>query len=400
MSEARAVDSRILFVDDEIAVLDGLRDLLRRERRRWDMVFAVGGEEALEELRRQSFDVVVSDIRMPGMDGAALLTRIKADYPHTARIVLTGHADRDAVLRALPVAHQFLSKPCDANALRVAIERTQALNLLLASQEIRAVVGSLVSLPSVPQTYLALTAAAHDPRKGIGDMADIIRRDPAMSSKVLQVVNSAYFGMRQGVASIQQAVMFMGIELLKGLALTANVFKPQGKALGGLSLEDLQQRSLRTACLARRFVEDPKRSDEVFTAALMLDVGQIVIALGMPLQHADIRAEADDGGRTLHDIELARLGVTHAEVGAYLLGVWGLPFSIIESVAYHHRPSALGDGPCEMLAALHVADVLVDAPVADAGPRPIDLAFLARAGVADRLPAWRTIADETRGYAA
>jgi HD-like signal output (HDOD) protein len=397
MSDERPFQSRILFVDDEVAILDGLRDLLRRERRRWDMVFAVGGVEALEELTRQSFDVVVSDIRMPGMDGAALLTRIKADYPHTARIVLTGHADRDAMLRALPVAHQFLSKPCDANALRVAIERTQALNVLLASQEIRAVVGSLVSLPSVPQTYLALTQAAQDPRKGIGDMADIVRRDPAMSSKVLQVVNSAYFGSRQGVASIQQAVMFMGIELLKGLALTANVFK-QSKALGGLSLEDLQQRSLRTACLARRFV-DPKRGDEVFTAALMLDVGQIVIALGMPQQHAGIRAEAADGTRTLHEVELGRLGVTHAEVGAYLLGVWGLPFSIIESVAYHHRPSALGDGPCETLAALHVADALVDAPAADA-PAPIDLEFLARAGVADRLSAWQTIADRTRGQAA
>jgi HD-like signal output (HDOD) protein/ActR/RegA family two-component response regulator len=400
MSDERTIESRILFVDDEVAILDGLRDLLRKERRRWDMVFAVGGAEALEELQRQRFDVVVSDIRMPGLDGAALLTRVKAEYPHTARIVLTGHADRDAVLRVLPVAHQFLVKPCDANALRVAIERTQALHALLASPDIRAVVGSLVSLPSVPQTYLALTEAAQDPRKGIGDMAEIIRRDPSMSSKVLQVVNSAYFGTRQGVASIQQAVMFMGIELLKGLALTTNVFKQQGKALGGLSLEELQQRSLRTACLARRFVEDPKRSDEVFTAALMLDVGQIVIALGLPQQYADIRAEADAGRRSMHEVELARLGVSHAEVGAYLLGVWGLPFSILECVAYHHRPSAVGDGPCETLAALHVADALVDAPVPGAPEPDIDLAFLDRAGVGDRLAAWRTIADRTRGQAA
>jgi HD-like signal output (HDOD) protein len=399
MNDERRIESRILFVDDEVAILDGLRDLLRKERRRWEMVFAVGGAEALEELERQSFDVVVSDIRMPGMDGAALLARIKADYPHTARIVLTGHADRDAMLRVLPAAHQFLSKPCDANALRVAIERTQALNALLASHEIRAVVGSLVSLPSVPQTYLALTDAAQDPRKGIGDMAEIIRRDPAMSSKVLQVVNSAYFGTRQGVASIQQAVMFMGIELLKGLALTANVFK-QSKALGGLSLEELQQRSLRTACLARRFVEDPKRGDEVFTAALVADVGQIVIALGMPEHYADIRAEAGEGRRAVHEVELSRLGVSHAEVGAYLLGVWGLPFSIIESVAYHHRPSTLGDGPCETLAALHVADALVDAPPVDAPEPAVDVEFLARAGLADRLAAWRAIADATRGLAA
>ena len=395
MSE-HAYEARILFVDDEQAILDGLRDLLRKERRRWDMVFALGGQEALVELARQPFDVVVSDIRMPGMDGAQLLTEVKAAYPCVARIVLTGHAERDAVLRVLPVAHQFLTKPCDAGALRIAIERTQALHTLLASREIRDVVGRLTSLPSVPQTYLALTEAARDSRKGLSDMQAIVQRDPAMSSKVLQLVNSAYFGNTQPIASIQQAVMYLGIEVLKGLALGGNVFGTLGKtSIDGFSLESLQMRSLRTACLVKRFVVDPRKAEEAFTAAIVADVGQIVIAMGLRKGYQDVLRQARDSRRPLHAVELETLGVTHAEIGAYLLGVWGLPFSIIEAVAYHHRPNALGDGPCEMLAALHAADALVDPPV-EGGEPELDLGFFERAGLVERLVEWRRIAASAR----
>jgi HD-like signal output (HDOD) protein len=334
------------------------------------------------------------------MDGAQLLTIVQAQYPSVARIVLTGHADRDAVVRVLPVAHQFLTKPCDAGALRVAIERTQALHSLLASQEIRDIAGRLRSLPSVPKTYFELTEAARDPNKGLSHLTAIVQRDPAMSTKVLQIVNSAYFGSVQRIASIQQAVMHLGIELLKGLALMGNVFATVGRTpIEGFSLEGLQQRSLESACLAKRFVEDPAKADEAFTAALVHDVGQIVIAMGMPKAYQDILRDARSTGRTLHAVELEKLGVTHAEVGAYLLGVWGLPFSIIESVAYHHRPSALGDGPCETLAALHAADALLDAPV-EGVEADLDLAFFDRVGLSDRLPAWRAIADKARGRAA
>ena len=104
----------ILFVDDEQQILDGLKDLLRKQRKQWSMVFALGGQAALDELTQRPFDVVVSDMRMPGIDGATLLTRVKEMYPASARIILSGHADRDSIVRALPVAHQFLNRPCDA----------------------------------------------------------------------------------------------------------------------------------------------------------------------------------------------------------------------------------------------------------------------------------------------
>jgi DNA-binding NarL/FixJ family response regulator len=164
---------RILFVDDEAPVLDGLRNLLRK-RREWELAFALGGEAALAELERAPFDVIVSDMRMPGMDGAALLERVKREYPSVVRIVLSGYADRQPLLRVIPVAHQLLSKPCDPHVLASVIERTCMLESLLSDSVLRRVVGEMGTLPSVPSTYLELT--------------DVIGRDDVSPSRLAAIV--------------------------------------------------------------------------------------------------------------------------------------------------------------------------------------------------------------------
>lgn len=128
--------ARILFVDDEPALLEGLRNLLRRDRDRWDMAFAIGGAAALEELARQPADLVVADLRMPGIDGLSLLSEVRRQWPATARMVLSGHAEEDMAWRATAVAHQFLSKPIEPDALRGVIERTLDLCRLLQSPEV------------------------------------------------------------------------------------------------------------------------------------------------------------------------------------------------------------------------------------------------------------------------
>jgi len=164
---------RILFVDDEQNVLDGLRNLLRKQRNQWDMLFAISGKAALEELARSPVDVIVSDMRMPGMDGAELLTRVRELYPQTARIVLSGHAERDAIARVVSVAHQFLSKPADATAVRTVVERTCQFQGLMQDEGIRRVVGGLQQLPSLPDTYWQLVRATEDPEVAIAELARI-----------------------------------------------------------------------------------------------------------------------------------------------------------------------------------------------------------------------------------
>ncbi len=389
---------RVLFVDDEVAVLEGLENLLRKERHRWDMVFTTNADAALAEMARSDVDVVVSDMRMPGMHGSVLLTTVRDQYPGTARIVLSGHSEREAIVKSLPVAHQFLSKPCDVGALRTAIERTRELQMVLADEGVRRIVGKLHALPSVPQMHIDLTMTAAKPSSSIADIAKIVERDPAMSVKALQLVNSSFFGVACRVTSIQHAVSLLGIELFKGLALTAQIFASSDlRPVKGFSLLRIQQCSLGTARLAKLFLRDREHQEEAFTAGLVHDIGKVIIALGMPDQYADVvqRAKAED--TPLHIIEKETFGVSHAEVGAYLLGVWGLPFSIVESVAHHHNPSAVSTGEREVLAAVHVADALLDtASAAPGSPREtrLDMHFLDSAGFAARLPHWRELAVE------
>jgi HD-like signal output (HDOD) protein len=393
---------RILFVDDEVSVLDGLQNILRKQRHVWDMAFAQGGAAALAELEKAPHDVIVSDMKMPGMDGPALLQTVKDLYPGAARIVLSGQAERDAVLRALPVAHQFLSKPCDIEVLRAVIERTCNLQTLLQDDAIRRVVGKLDTLPSVAASYWALTRALQQQEIGLAQVAAIVEQDPAMTAKVLQLVNSAYFGLAHRITSIQQAVTYLGVELLKGLLLTARVFALMDVSrVPGFSLERLQQHSLLTARVARRLVPNPGDRDEAFTAAILHDVGQVILALGVPDRFADALRVARETGRPLDEVEREILAVSHSEVGAYLLGVWGLPFPILEAIAYHHQPHRVTAGSRDVLAAVHVADVLIEAsPGAggeDASAERLDMAFLESAGWAPDLPRWREIVAKEIG---
>jgi len=384
---------RVLFVDDEPYVLQGLENLLRKHRQRWEMVFALGSDTALAALERASFDVIVSDMRMPGMDGAALLQIVQRQSPATIRIVLSGHADRDGVMRSLPVAHQFLSKPCEAADLYAVIERAGALHTLLDSERLRRAVGRIDALPSAPDAYWALTRAMLQANVSAQDIAGIVEQDPAMSAKVLQLINSAYFSLAHETTSIHSAVTYLGLDLLKGLALTSQVFALAERQPAGLSLEAVQRRSLISARIAKRCVVDPALAEEAFTIGIVHDIGHIILALAFPREYATVTAAAHHSGVPSHHTEKAVFGVSHTEAGAYLLGIWGLPFRIVETVAYHHAPSLMSEGSVEMLAAVHVAGAFVDGETSDA-PAALDLPFLRSAGLVDELPKWRDIANE------
>jgi putative nucleotidyltransferase with HDIG domain len=383
------VDSphRILFVDDELSILEGLQNLLRKQRHVWDMVFSLGGEAALAELQKGPFDVIVSDMRMPGMDGATLLTAVRDAYPNVARIVLSGQAERESLARALPVAHQFLSKPCDGEVLKVVIERACRLQKLLQDDSVRRAVGRLEALPSAARIYRELTEALAGPEVGLAQVAAIVERDPAMSAKVLQLVNSAYFGLAQHVTSATQAMIYLGAETMRGLVLTSQVFSLVDRpGSSELSLEQLQQHSLLTARLAKRLAARQQVAEEAFTAGLLHDIGQVALAVSMRDPYAAVLRETRATRRPLHAVEAERLGVTHAAVGAYLLGVWGLPFSVVEAVAYHHQPSLVEAGDRDVLAAVHLADTLVEAADGEAPTDGLDLPFLEASGWTAAVP--------------
>lgn len=382
---------RILFVDDEPNVLSGLRNSLRKDRHRWDLVFAESGEAALEAFTTGAVDIIVCDMRMPGMDGAEVLRRVKADYPETTRIVLSGQADREGMERALPVTHQFLCKPCETVALRAVLERTCALREAIASDAMRRIVGRVSRLPSEPTIYWDLVSAVSR-SAGTAEISRIVERDPAMTAKVLQIVNSAYFGIARPLTSVAEAVTYLGIELVKGLTLTAHVFKTLERVAGrDLSTAAVQSHALMTAKLAERFAGTPALREEAFAAAMLCDIGELIFVVECAQQFVDVAQASASDGRPRHVVERERLGVTHAEVGGYLLGLWGLPFPIVEAVTFHHEPArALGSAQ-ELVGIVHVAAELT-AVARGERAAGLDLGFLEAAGFTPRLPAWLALA--------
>ena len=387
---------RILFVDDEPRILDGLRRMLHDERAHWDLRFATSGTAALAELAREPADVVVTDMRMPGMDGAELLARVATVAPDAIRIVLSGQTDDVASTRTVPVAHQFLTKPCQAQVLREVVERACALRELLSSPGLRRLIGTVDTLPSVPAIWHALGRALADPGSSVGQIAEIIEQDAGLSARVLHLVNSAFFGQRRQVTSVAQATSLLGTGLIRSLALAQHVFSTGFGATGaGCTVEGEQAHGLAVARLARVLPDDAALAETAFAAGLLHDVGKLILATRLPQAFADDLRQSRALQVPLHDIELRRAGVTHAEVGAYLLGLWGLPHPVLEAVAHHHRPGRVVPGDRRVVLAVHVADALVHEREEGPGRAAarLDLEVLSLAGWSRRLDEWRARVD-------
>ena len=183
---------RILFVDDEPNLLEGLGRMLRPLRHTWGIDFARNGPEALDLLARTPFNVIVSDMRMPGMDGAQLLAEVRDRHPTIVRIVLSGQCDREALLRSVRVAHQCLTKPCDVETLRSTVTRACALRDLLENDKLQRLVSRLKSVPSLPDLYHQVMEELESPEPSIQKVGQIIAQDAGMTAKTLQTVNSAF----------------------------------------------------------------------------------------------------------------------------------------------------------------------------------------------------------------
>ncbi len=351
---------RILFVDDESKILDGLQRMLHADRKRWDMEFAVGGEAALQACEKASFDVVISDMRMPGMDGATLLGHIRDRYPSTARIILSGYSEVTLVARSVHVAHRFLAKPCDASQLRSMIERVCTLQDVLCTPEIRAVIGTVGELPSLSTSYNALTQALSRPDTSISQVADILEHDVAMSAKVLQLVNSAFFGLAQTVTSLQSAASYLGMETIKNLVLVSEAFRvfvPDSRIPQSV-FEAIQLQAQRTAAIAVVLPLQPKARDVTVLSALLQDVGRLVLASKMPDKFCSVVERARERGCEPFQAEEEMLGTSHAEIGAYLLGLWGLPNLAVEAIAHHHHPDRIPHSGFDSSVALYTAALL------------------------------------------
>ena len=395
---------RILFVDDEPNVLDGLRRMLFSMRNEWAVEFANSGAQALDRLSGNHFDVVVTDMRMPGMDGATLLARVRERAPDTLRFVLTGQSDSETVYRSVGDAHQFLTKPCKPEVLKDSIERVLNLKELLTSAKLRAMVAQIGALPPRPQVYSELCEELQSSDGAISNVGSIIERDVALTAKILQLANSAFFGLRQHVSTATQAASFLGFDTIKALVLATGLFDHLEKQAlpEGFPLEWLWRHCMTVGAAARAIAQSeglPVAAQcDAYTAGLLHDAGMLVLAMSRKKEYLSVSEHAQKKRILLTEAESQLLDCTHAEIGAYLLGIWGLPTPIVEAVAYHHHPGTCAGSEFSPLTAVHLADVLTTTQGSDCNyPAPIpDSAYLERLGCTDRLPALSGLCQSIR----
>ncbi|MFQ5713835.1 MAG: HDOD domain-containing protein [Candidatus Scalinduaceae bacterium] len=427
---------RILFVDDNPEEIERLREMLTAVHKEWELEFAESGEEALKIMAKSPFDVVVSDMRMPKMDGAELLGNVMEYYPETVRIIQSWHSDKERVLRSVKSAHQFLSKPSSTETMKYTIERACKLRDLLKNERLKKIVAGIRKLPSLPKLYSLILEEMHSEEISLKKVGHIISQDVSMSAKILQLVNSAFFGLPQKITDPQQAAIYLGIDTLKALVLSIHVFSSftEESELFWFSLGDMRKRSIMVGRLARDIArdetDDEKVAEEALIAGILHDVGRLIM-LKIPEQCRMMMDFIERTGCDLVEAEYNVMKTSHAELGAYLLGLWGISDNIVEAVAFHHNPSKLLEDmfiiPGESskkdtdkiktsekkskspsakklsreyctLTAVHVANsLLMQESSSDTTVFPyVDMRYLSRLGLTDKLPGWMECCNKLR----
>ncbi|HYO18323.1 MAG TPA: HDOD domain-containing protein [Dermatophilaceae bacterium] len=368
----------VLFVDDDAHVLAGIRRSMRPLRNEWRMRCASSGDEALRLLQEAPVDVVVSDMRMPEMDGQAFLCQVRELYPGAVRIVLSGQTDLEAALASVGVSHRFLDKPCDPDILAATVRRLLVVRDRVASTEVRSFVGAIGSLPATPSIIEQLNSALLARAVTNEELVAILERDPAVTAKLLQLANSGLIGTDHVVKDVRTAVESLGLATVRDLITATSAFSAFAPAAPHLCVvaERLKHHSLQVARLAVLIAGESSR--QAFSAGILHDIGELIIAAHAPEQWTEVNDLTATGiGRSA--AEKAVLGVDHAEIGSYLLALWGLPVTLYEAVAWHHDARESTPWSMAPVHAVFVAESLVDHP--GTIPDHLDRAYLDALGL-------------------
>lgn len=395
----------ILFVDDNPNILTSLRRMLRPIKNEWNMEFVGSGKEALEVLSKTLFNVVISDIRMPEMDGIELLTIIKKQYPNIIRIALSGETDQEVTLRSIGPTHQFLAKPCSAEQIIEVVKRSCSLQDSLSDETLTSLVTGLDSLPSLPSVYLEIVEELESPQSSLTRVGEIISKDLGMTAKIMQLVNSAFFGLPQRISTPTQAVTLLGVDTIKALALSIKIFEEyDSPATNQLDVQGLWAHSNRVSVLAKKIAssENLEKSeiDDAFMAGILHDVGILILASNLPELYSEVLQSSTILEHSLVEAEQNLFQKTHAEVGGYLMGLWGLSTSIIEAIVYHHKPSDSPNSKLSCLTAVHVANALDQIQQSNdevSDELILDNNYLNDLGIIDKITAWRLDYETSSG---
>lgn len=382
---------QVLFVDDDVSALQELRAALL-DITNWEMRFAKSGEEAIRYLENGIFDVVVADLTMPNMDGAELLGLVRDQYPDAMRILMSGNSDLSFTARLVPQAHQFLHKPCVPSLVKSLVERAYELGQRLIDPELRRTLGQITELPRPPQSIMRLNALLDSPDADVQDIAEVVEEDMALTVRLFQLVNSAYYGLTRNIQDVREAVAFLGMNTVRNLAVSVEMLRTinSTSTVDVEVLQELQDHASHVAQIAKQLVLVREQANEAFVAGLLHDIGLLALASYFPERFEQLREAAARSSLPLWDIETEIIGANHADLGAYLLNLWGLPFAIVEAVARHHDAVELPQRKMDPTHAVAIADLIVNTQwpgksLRENGEVALDTAYLKELGVLERV---------------
>jgi putative nucleotidyltransferase with HDIG domain len=358
MNDTQSAKVNILFVDDEINVISGLKRMLNPYKNEWGLFFSTSGEEALALLENNPITMIITDMRMPGMNGAELLSKVQLKYPQMIKIILSGHSDEDLILKSTNAAHQFITKPCSAELLINTIQKTIRMKDYLGNENLRKIINGIDALPGRPELLFKLEEELNGSDVSLSKVTHLISEDFILSAKILQMVNSAFFGLANDVVDLDNAISLLGVNTIKSLIiflkLTDYISIPTNVPF---NFELLIEHSIKVAKAAQAVfqfeTENPHGAKEAYMAGLLHDIGKLVL-----LKYHSYVEHCIQQGSSTYARENEKLGISHAEVGAYLLGLWNLPDRVVNAVASHHKPP--DTSVMDLNSAVFFANILVE----------------------------------------
>ena len=395
---------RILFVDDDPNILRGLQRMLHRHRDKWNLEFADSGHAALQLLESRPVEIVISDMRMPEMDGAKLLDHIKSEHPETVRGILSGQADQDQTVSVIGRTHFYLSKPCSPRSLTSAIERIEQAFQAMPNPELRKRILTMESVPSTPQNLERLRVMLADANCDIMQVGQIVATDVGLSARILQLVCSSFLGQPRTDVKVADAVAGLGRGILAKLIDMPGFALPLANAEWFPLDQFLGERRL-IAELAGKIAEAESAPADVqaasYNAGWLTGLGPLVLASIYPEQYKRVLTDLPNSNRSLVEAERASFGCHQANVSGFVAGVWGLPNAIVTAVSSLFSDSAdsAPQGDFSATTAVQVASALVAMRLESKDEMTpfLDRDSLARldATFLNRLADWQSLASDS-----
>lgn len=390
------MSGRVLLVTNDTNTQRSARQAFAPVQPEWEVHIARGGPEALRLISGPAFDSVVLDNQLAGISCTELLLEVRRWHPRTARMVLAPAGSSDMV-QLVAVAHRVLPKPCPPADLVNAVQRAYSLRELLGASSLVSVIGRLTSVPALSTLYTQIADTLMQPDYSLAAVGELVSQDLGIAARLLQMANSALVGLRKPAATPSQAVKILGADLTRTLILAADLFSRYNPhTLRPFSIELLWEHSQAVAELAGAIAAAERAEERVIResalAGLLHDIGQLTLASQLAGPYREVMKTMRIDNLRAEEAERQILGTSHAEVGAYLLGLWGLPDAIVEAVAWHHHPSGCPSAGFTPLTAVHAADTILHA-AENAEP---DAEYLARLGLSNRWSHWLALRGEPK----